>query len=275
MSIIVKDGNSADKYYQTIEDGSLANPFQSVVPNYSVAQAIRDIEAQYSDTVSIWDKAKSLLKYGGNPDLDVAVSETIWNTGGNETLKTANDIDIVVSTDAGDTQEIVIEGHTISGNDLTFVTQTLTLNGTTNVSLTTPLARVNRLYNNDSTDFAGVITVEDNGTSVNLTVDGTKNENQSRKCQTAISQFDYYIITQMSGGIVGNISANVAFKFQIAPVGGVWRTVREFNSNIYTEIPVVPHIIVPPNHDVRMLGTSDTNNTEAVGEFAGYLASIQ
>jgi len=274
MSIKVKDADGTDRYYETRETGNSSEPFQSVVPSYNISAAENEIFKTYEDNVSVWQKGKRLLKFGGNKDLDTGVSETIWNTGDNETYKTANDIDIVVSTSGGDTQDIVIEGHTISGTDLTFVIQTATLNGTTNVPLTTPLARVNRLYNDSGTDFVGDITVEDNGTSTHLTVFGTAGENQSRKCVTALSSQDYYIITQLSGGLVGTISANVVFSFQTRKIGKVWRTQRSFSSIGYTEIPLDPPIIVPPNHDIRMIATSDTPNTEAVAEFAGYLAII-
>jgi len=274
MSIIVKDGNSADKYYQTIEEGNTTNPFQSVVPDYKLAHAQNAIFESFGDTVSIWEKGKVLVKFGRNEDLDTGVRETIWETGGIETLKTANDIDIVVSTDAGDTQEIVIEGHTISGSDLTFVIQTLTLNGTTNVSLTTPLARVSRLYNNDSTDFAGDVTVEDNGTSVHITVRGTNGLNQSEKCATSLSSSDYWIITGIAAGVTGSVSATVKFELQVKEAGKVWRTQYAFNSSTYTEVKGDEYIIVKPNSDVRIVGTSGTNNTEAIAAIRGYLAII-
>lgn len=274
MSIKVKDADGLDKYYETVEDGGSSSPFQSVVPDFRIAHAINEINNVYSDNVSIWQKAKSLIKFGTNGDLDSSVSETIWETGGNEALKTANDIDVVVSTSASDTQSVTIEGHTISGNDLTFVSQTVNLNGTTNVSLTTPLARANRLVNNNGTDFVGDITVEDNGTSVNLTVKGTDGQNQSKKCATSLSSVDYWIITELSGGVVGSVSATVNFELQIKSTTGVWRTIYEFNSSSYTDIQLTPCIIVPPNNDIRVLGTSGTNNTQAVANIRGYLAVI-
>lgn len=274
MSIKVKDADGTDRYYETVEAGTSGNPFQSVIPDFKLAHAIKSINADFGDDVSIWEKAETLVKFGKNPDLDSGVSETIWNTGGDETLKTANDIDIVVSTNVGDTQDVVIEGHTISGSDLTFVTQTATLNGTTNVSLTTPLARVTRLYNNSSTDFAGDITVEDNGTSVHLTVFGTNGENESNKCQTAISSTDYWIITKIAGGVIGSVSATVEFELQIKLSGKVWRTVYRFNTDGYIEAGGEPYLIVPPNSDVRIVGTSNNNNTDAVASIIGYLAII-
>jgi hypothetical protein len=274
MSIKVKDADGTDRYYQTIETGNSSNPFQSVIPDFKLAHAIREIKNSDAVDVSIWEKAKTLIKFGRNPDLDTGVRETIWNTGGDETLKTANDIDIVVSTNVGDTQDVVIEGHTISGSDLTFVVQTATLNGTTNVSLTTPLARVTRLYNNSSTDFAGDITVQDAGTSTHITVFGTAGENQSKKCATSLSSVDYWVITELSGGVVGTAAATVNFELQVKDVGKVWRTIYEFNSSSYTDVELNPSIIISPNSDVRMVGTSGTNNTEAVANIRGYLAII-
>ena len=274
MSIKVKDADLADKYYETVESGTSGNPFQSVVPEYRIASAINQILNDDAVDVSLWEKAKSLSKFGTNPDLDSGVAETIWSTGGTETLPTANSIDIIVSTNVGDTQDVVIEGHTLSGTDLTFVVQTATLNGTTNVTLGTPLARVSRAYNNDSTDFAGDITIEDNGTSVNLSMLGTAGENVSEKCATSISQFDYWIITEVSGGVIGTVSANVEFKLQSKRFGKVWLTIYEFNSSDFTDVAVNPCIIIPPNTDVRIIGTSDTNNTEAVADIRGYLAII-
>ena len=275
MSLIVKDANATDRYFQTLEDGTLANPFQSVVPDYKLAHAQNAIFDTYGDTVSIWDKAKTLSKFGKNSDLDTGVRETIWETGGDETFKTANDIDVVVSSNPGDTQSIVIEGHTISGTNLTFVVQTLTLNGTTNVSLTTPLARVTRAYNNGTTDFAGTITVKDNGSTTHLTINGADGQNQSKKCQTSISQNDYYIITSLSGGVIGSVSATINFEFQVRDAGKVWRTIREFNSSTFTDVHLETPIIIKPNSDIRMVGTSGTNNTKAIASFSGYLALIQ
>lgn len=273
--IIIKDGTGADRYYQTIEDGTLANPFQSVVPSYRVAHAEEVIFGTYGDRVSTWRKAKNLIKFGGNDDLDIGIKETIWNTGGNEVLKTTNSIDTIVSTNAGDTQNVKIEGHTISGGLLTFSVQTVTLNGTTPVTLTTPLARCTRAYNDGSTNFAGDITITDSvAVTTHLTIKGTIGQNQGRKAQTAISATDYFVVTQLSGGLIGSTNARVSFEFQIAEVGKVWRTIREYLTTTYIEVPLDPPIIVPKNHDVRVIGLSDTNNTGAVAEFSGYLAEV-
>ena len=132
-----------------------------------VDRAIREILGTYGDRVSVESKNKTLLKFGRNDNVGSSF-ETIWQVGNDESYPTGNDIDIVVSDDPADTQDIVIEGHTRDGNALTFVSTPYTLTGTTPVPLDPQLYRSTRLFNDDNTDFAGNVTVEDDGTSVHL-----------------------------------------------------------------------------------------------------------
>jgi len=244
--------------------------------DYWIKRAIRNIKADYGDDVSVLSKNKSLIKYGLNSDLDNGTRETIWEVGGDETYPTGNNIDIVTSTNAGDNQEVVIEGHTLSGSDLTFVSQTATLNGTANVSLSTPLYRANRLYNNGNTDFAGDITVEDNGTSVHLKV-AAGATNQSLKCATSLSSTDYWIITALDFSVRRATDASVDFELQIREYGKVWRTRYYATSNSFAGAQILglkPCIIVPKNADVRVVGTANVNNTGAAASIHGVLAIV-
>lgn len=151
-----------------------------------IAWALAAIQEQYGDIVSVDAKKKSLLKFGRNPAVGTSF-ETIWNTGGDETYPTSNSIDKISSSNDGDTQEVVIEGHTIDSNgELTFVSQTKTLEGQTESALDTPLARCTRLYNNDSTNFAGTVYIYEDDTvtagvpqtaaKIHLTVSAGKNQ---------------------------------------------------------------------------------------------------
>lgn len=272
-TIKILDGDALSKYYNVIGSGTALEPFQPVVPDYRIANGIRQISSDYGDTVSVYEKAKSLVKFGSNPLLAAGVEESVWSTGGTETYQTTNAINRVVSTDAGDTQEVVIEGHTISGSDFTFVTQTITLTGTTAVTLATPLARANRMYNNGSTDFAGSITVYVNGGTTHLTALG--DNNQSLKCATTISSVDYWIVTGFDLGVKRSNTAVVDFKLQVRESGKVFRTqyfTSQANGGSYFSFD--QPIIIKPNSDVRVQVTSNAASTAVSASIHGYLAII-
>lgn len=252
-----------------------------------IRDAVDRIYAEYGDRVSVREKSKALLKFGRNPSISTSATETVWQVGGDETYPTTNAIDKISSSDAGDTQEVVIEGHTISNGLLTFVTQTITLTGQTPVTLPTPIARANRFYNNNSTNLAGTVYVYEDDTvvagvpqttaKVHLETDGTTN--QSLKCATSISQSDYWIITQLFGGVRRNSgSPNADFSVeqrQVSTSPKVFRSQLTFTATATGKlIDLDPAIIVPKNHDWRIVAGVGTNSTSVLAWANGYLASI-
>lgn len=99
----------------------------------------------------------SIDKFGENPDVSTGTSpEDIWEGGGTYNYDADDTAPIVslASNDAADTQDIIIIGLDASGNE---VEQTIKLNGTTRVALTTALGRVYRMQNDSSTDLAGTV----------------------------------------------------------------------------------------------------------------------
>lgn len=274
MAISVKDSTESTKYFQTVNSGNASNPFQSVIADFRLNFAVRNIQLTDAIDVDIWEKGRELIKYGRNDDLDSGVTEMIWLQGGTETIPSSNDIDEIVSTDAGDTQDVTIEGHTISGSDLTFVVQTVTLNGTTPVALTTPLRDATRMFNNGSTDFSGTVSVSD-GTTDYLTTDGTNN--QSLKCAASMGYDTYWIITKLVGSVKRANSAVVDFQLQIRESGKVWRTKYSFSVSRDAgtfQVDLDPYIIMKPNADMRVIGTSNAANTVAEAAVHGYMAII-
>lgn len=194
-----------------------ANTFQIVSPvGPDIAQAERVVASTYGDTVSVLEKKKDLLKFGRNFAAGTSYS-TVWAYGdtlATEVLPTTNAIDTVSSSSTSDTGTVVIEGHTISGSDLTFVVQTATLNGRNKVVLTTPLARATRIKNTGAADFVGDIYVyEDDTISAGVPTTSTKVHvtaragygNQSLKCATSISSVDYWFISHIKCGVLKKI----------------------------------------------------------------------
>lgn len=271
----------------------------------NIAQAVRVIKSTYGDSVSIEDKKKNLGKFGSNAAVGTSF-ETIaqfQGTTANETFVTTNLIDSIVSSSGSDvSQTIVIEGHTADGSgNLTFVSQEKTLVGQSEATLTTPLARCNRLYVKQTgtalsfpTALVGTVYCYDNTDGITSGVPDTAaatkclilpGETQSQKCATSISSTDYWIITETSIGVTavtggGGSSERVEARIESRDVanGGAWRPVSAsigltVGSNTFIE-NLNPYLIVPKNHDVRLRAKSDSSTCSISGEISGILASV-
>ncbi len=250
---------------------------------FPMRHAIAEIEEQFSERVDY--KGKSLIKFGRNTDLAQNTVETIWPTGGNETYLTDNLITHVSSSDAGDTQDVVIEGHTIDGNgDFTFVVQTVTLDGQNAVALGTPLARATRGYVDDSTDLAGTAYIHQSDTLTAGVPDTTSKihlqieagENQSFKCATTISKDDYWVLTTAFAAVQKKANANIDLYLQVRLKGKVFRSIlplQAASDGSNAVLKIEPAIIIPPNTDVRVVGESDTTGSAVTAWIGGYLCN--
>lgn len=283
----------------------LANPnrtYKAIEESSKISRAINEILVQYGDEVSVESKAKSLNKFGAN--LTVGTSfETVaimQGTTSNETYVSTNLIDSAISTSASDTMTIVLEGHTIDGSgNLTFVSQDVVMTGTTEVTLTTPLARATRAFIKDSGTFdspqslpVGTISIYDNTDGETA---GTPNtdaatklilpagESQTEKASTSISSTDYWIITTVyfDVGVAGGAANRVTYQMQTRDVanGGVWRPlggrhvvdVDQGGDRIHLGVCE----IVPKNHDFRVQAKVDSNTASVLAEVCGPLVKIQ
>ncbi len=245
--------------------------------------AKEQILKEYDDTVSVSSKAKVLKKFGRFDTLGTT-ELPIWLQGQDETYVSDNSIDTISSSNAGDDQDIVVEGHTLTNGVLVFVSQTATLNGQTKVVLDTPLHRASRVYNDDNTDFAGTVYVYEDGaitagvpdTASTIHVTAVEGDNQSLKCETSISDSDYLILTQILVSVNRQQTRNVDFRLKVRKQGKVFRTIYPIIScaSGVGSVPITldPCVIVPPNADILMSGVSSGANTGAGAMFAGYFA---
>lgn len=253
----------------------------------SAAEAV--VLDTYGDTVSAATKAKSLLKFGRNDDLDTGTRETIWNNGGDETYVTTNAIDTISSSSASDTQVLQVEYHTVTGTgasaQYTFGLQDVALNGQSKVPLSVPGARTSRIRNNGDVPLVGNVYVyEDTAISGGVPTDVTKihaevlaGDDQSFKAATTFSNTDYAFITSVYGSVKRSTSAVVDFRLETRAPGGIFLPKLEFSavqSGGVAQIILDPFIIVPKNYDVRITGQSNTNNTTADAGFNAILAAV-
>jgi hypothetical protein len=259
------------------------------VPDGKLVQAEREIQATFGDVVSIDKKAKSLIKFGKSASLPINSFQTIWTVGGNEVYVSDNTITHVSSSSALDTQEVTIEGHTVSGTgfdqEFTFVVQNVITTGQTPVALTTPLARTSRMYNNNGQELVGrVVVYEDTPVVGGIPSDQTKIHldiptgfQSSFKAATTFSNEDYYILTGAYGAVSLKQTAAVDFYLEVRLPGRTFRQVALFtasSSGGAFNVEFDPSIIIPKNADVRLRCESSSNNAVAFGVFKGYLAKV-
>lgn len=260
--------------------------------DYNITYAINNILSDYGDVVSVYDKSKNLLKFGRNPNVGASSSGyTIWYTGQDQAHETyvadnTNSIDSISSSNTDDTEVVRVEGHTMSGDNKTFVVQTATLSGQNRVALSTPLNRCTRVAHNNesSTNLVGEVYVYENTsltngkptdtTKIHLTVPAGKN--QSQKASTSLSSSDYWIVTSFRGSVLEKASAFVDVALQIRVQGGVFREVEDVgcsdsSSGIFN---FKPYLTIPKNADVRLVGVSDSTSRDVSGSIQGYLAKI-
>lgn len=266
-----------------------------------IARAENTIRSTYGDTVSVAAKGKTLNKFGRNNTVGTSYETVaeLQGTTSDETFVSTNIIDSIVSSSGSDTQTVTIEGHTIDGSgNLTFVTQTATLNGQTEVTLTTPLARANRLYIGASGTFdspqaaaVGDIAVYDNTDGIAAGVPNTAaatkimitaGKTQSEKCATTISKADYWIVTYLGAAIDDPTGPTnfIELRAETRDVvnGGQWRPWgREFvifNGTNGVKEEFDPPIIIRKNHDFRVRAKCDAGSSSVYAEVGGYLASV-
>lgn len=258
--------------------------------DFNLALAEKEIFELYNKRVSIWDKAKTLVRFGVNPDVN-GVEETVWDIGGIETYATGNTIDTISSTNATDTEVIRIEGHTVIGTGVdakfTFVVQTVTLNGQNKVLLPIPVARVSYMENANSFSLVGdVFVYEDTaivaGAPTDLTkahckIRGTAGIDQSQKCATTFSDTDFFIVNFASAGLESGTGVDVAadVHFEVKEPGGIFKHRKVFSSVKGSSITQInPYIIVPRNSDVRINCATTSSNVAVTASFSGYLATV-
>ena len=274
--------------YQDPNDGEWYNwnPIIQVDNDYKLRQALNEIQSTYAELVSVSSKKKSLLKFGSRTTVGTGW-ETLMTTQGSqveEVLLSTNSIATVASSSSSDMGKTLgLEYHTLSGGNLTFGVQPVTLDaadGQTPVTLATSAARVSRLYNTGTTALVGNIYVYESGsrTDANTHLIIPAAEQQTQKAATSISANDYWIITNFSISVLSKTTKYAEARLEVRYIGDdFWRpisqTVAVTDTTGTVEIFKEPYIIVPPNSDVRIAVRTNTGAVDVAGGFSGYLAN--
>jgi hypothetical protein len=197
-------------------------------------------------------KHSIIHKFGAAHDFDTGDGEvTVWDGSDdsvtfntNDTSKytytysSTNDIGILSSDNAGDTQNIEIQGLDNSGN---LLIQTFALNGTTDVDLSatgTDYKRVFRMKNEGSTNLAGHVYVRTNGSAQDGVVAGQPDDAASIRAmihtEADANQTEMAIYTVPTGYTAyvkdlyahtagGSRSTNYVIRFFARESGGVFQ----------------------------------------------------
>lgn len=266
------NNNNAAKVYLNVSGTDVDNNTPLPVSDY-----LTEIAREKVSTASF------IAKFGENPDIDVATApEDIWDFGGEYTFSTTADIDTVSSSNAGDTQVLIIYGLDTNYND---TTQVITLDGQNEVTLGTNLIRVYRMINAGSVDFAGTVYcyvgngstdgVPDNDVDVRAIIINGNNQTLMAIYTVPAGKTGRYVHAQF--GMVRALSTNYAeFETKARPFGSVFQvkahvgTVNTGNSIADYRLGIAETI--PEKTDLKMTCIDvSANGTAVFGLFDVYL----
>jgi hypothetical protein len=253
---------------------------------YRIEHAQRFIYDQFGHATVL--RPAPQLKFGLNSGVGASFA-TIQTFPGSEVHETYVASDLIThisSGNAADTEEVSITGFTLSGGNFTRVEQVVTLVGQTKTALTTPLARVERVSNNNGNELVGVVYVyedvaETNGvpdtdTAVHIMIPA--GDQQSFKASLTLASDEYYLITQMAMSVDKKTNASIDVRLESRQFGKVFKPMVQSSAST-TGTGTVPAILDPvgimfPNSDVRLVASASTTNVSVSGWMNGYIAKV-
>jgi hypothetical protein len=209
-----------------------------------------------------------------------------------------NLITVLSSTDALDVGHIIrVEGHYYNPlGDLVFLVQNIVTNGQTRVVLPTPLCRATRLLDIDldalvgdvyiyqgagTTDTAGL--PDDLGFAHNV-IKGSLGLRQSFKGAATVASRTALLVTEVTFSVARKQATIIDFAFETAqftetgprlPFGflpAIGELTLSSTGKTAIDLRLDPVIIIPPNTEVRGVGTSSAAGAQGNITFAGYFA---
>jgi hypothetical protein len=233
-----------------------------------------------------------IRKFGVNGNLTSGVKRDLWDFGaadaGNIDYTYPVDgtapINTISSSNALDQQDVTIGGLDING---TKTIQTVTLNGQTKATLTTPLWRVYRMINSDVTNQAdrtigfngNVYLYEDTAITAGVPDDPSKVKGYIFDGNNQTQMALYTIPKGFTGYIIGGSvkmtkkqSAAVVYQTWFRQFGSVFRLIdtsalNSVGTGVSLGLNPIPQMI-PEKTDIVLAAESDTNATGTAGSFS-------
>jgi hypothetical protein len=214
-------------------------------------------------------------KFGRNSDQDSAdLPADIWDGGGGggayTGFPTQAETVTVVSSSASDTGTLFISGL---DTDWNIVSETITLNGTTNVISSNTYRRINRAYNTGSSDFVGNVTCNHTTTTANVFFvipTALPDPNQTQIAAYTIPAGYTAYLVHIRASLYGTEANRCKGGFFVRNFGEVFRMnvpftitgTKDFNEDFVGGIPYVAKTDLV----MRMFAAS-ANNLEVIGRF--------
>ena len=217
-----------------------------------------------------------LFKFGFNSDIDTA-EETVWDAGGIYAYPGSALAMTIVSSSANDTSAGTgARTVTVVGLDASYIetTQTIALNGTTPVSIPTPLIRVYRAFvvtAGSGNTAAGTLTIANGGTTYARI---TLGENQTLMAVYTVPAG--YTLYLTSGSVTtGSASGSQYLVTRLIqrPFGGVFRNISviTLQSGQVSFDGFAAPLVFQEKTDIEIRALGSANNNEVSGVFSGYI----
>lgn len=266
----MSDQPTFDNAYEVIPHRNFTLPFNYVWDraNSQWIAMEKGFGGSYLDNITFQANA-FIHKFGSNPSINTQVSntspQTIWDGSTNYTFPDDNGEDMeVVSSSSSDNQNIVIQGL-----DENFIEKTWTgnLNGINSVSIG-KFSRVFRAYNDDSSNFIGIITVKGANDYAKIQI----GNNQTLMAIYTIPADKIGYLTKYSLSAQKSSSANINFTAQIRTreFGKVFRTreIISFGTSHDTQRNLdFPTRLQPKTDIIFNIVDSDGNNGAVNADF--------
>lgn len=232
-----------------------------------------------------------LFKFGVNPDVDTASIETVWANGGGdgdawqitkEIGKDIADIGDVLSSIAGSEAGIAAgtgaRTMTLYGLDSNYneIQETVTLNGTSNVTSVKSYLRISRCIVNTSGSSnynEGTITVTVDSATVAIV---TPTEGQTLQAIYTVPADSTLMLYQFYVSMQKKTSALMTFHLEVRPFGGSWNVkqvlgIDSTGASSFQRFSTVPFPI-PEKTDIRVrVHDSSSTDIQVSAAFDGLL----